>query len=72
MVFLVRSTDASTIARALQSFLKQKQLHLRKLIVKGYDGAVHLLGSEVEFIREFRPPLHMQFKSTFFLVTGFS
>ena len=35
MVLLARSTDAGTIAEALQSFLQQKQLDLRKLIVQG-------------------------------------
>ena len=34
----VRPTDAGTIAEALQSFLQQKQLDLRKLIGQGYDG----------------------------------
>ena len=38
LTVLVRSTDASTIAEALQS-LQQKQLDLRKLIGQGYDGA---------------------------------
>ena len=41
---LVCSTDAGIIAEVLQSFLEQKQPDLRKLIVQGYDGAVHLLG----------------------------
>ena len=35
MVLHVRSTDASTIAQALQSFLQQKQLDLRKSIGQG-------------------------------------
>ena len=43
-VLHVRSTDAGTIAEALQSFVQHKQLYLRKLIGQGYDGAVHLLG----------------------------
>ena len=38
-VLYVRSTDAGTIAEALQSFLQQKQLDLRKLIGQVYDGA---------------------------------
>ena len=32
-------TDVCTIAEALQSFLQQKQLDLKKLIGQGYDGA---------------------------------
>ena len=39
----VRSTDAGTIAEALQS-LQQKQLDLRKLIGLGYDGAATFAG----------------------------
>ena len=35
MVLHVHSTDADTIAEALQSFLQQKQLDLRKLIGQG-------------------------------------
>ena len=38
-VLHVRSTDAGTITEALQSFIQQKQLDLRKLIGQGYDGA---------------------------------
>ena len=34
-VFHVSSTDSSTIAEALQSFLQQKQLDLRKLTDQG-------------------------------------
>ena len=71
MVLLVRSTDANTFARALLSFLQQNQIDLRKLIVQGYDGAVQLLGREVEIVSEFRPPLLMQSTSTV-LVTGYS
>ena len=37
-VLHIRSTDAGTIAEALQSFLQKKQLDLRKLIGQGYDG----------------------------------
>ena len=44
MVLLVRSTDAGTIIEALQSFLQQKQLDLRKLIGQGYDGAATFAG----------------------------
>ena len=44
MVLHVCSTDAGTIAEALQSFLQQKQLDLRKLIVQGYDGAATFNG----------------------------
>ena len=43
-VLHVCSTDAGTIAEALQSFLQQKQLDLRKLIDQGYDGAVTFAG----------------------------
>ena len=43
MVLHVRSTDAGTIAEALQS-LQQKQLDLRKLIFQGYDGAATFNG----------------------------
>ena len=39
MVLHVRSTDAGTIAEALQSFLQQKLLDLRKLTGQGCDGA---------------------------------
>ena len=39
----VRSTNAGTIAEALQS-LQQKQLDLRKLFGQGYDGAATLAG----------------------------
>ena len=35
----VPSADAGTIAEALQSFIQQKQLDLRKLIGQEYDGA---------------------------------
>ena len=44
MVLHVRSTDAGTIAEALQSFLQQKQLDLRKLIGQGYDGLATFSG----------------------------
>ena len=71
MVLVVWSPDSSTLIGALLTFLQQKQLDLRKLTVQGYDGAVHLLGREVEFIREFRPTLLMQSTSTV-LVTGYS
>ena len=37
-----RFTVAYTIAEALQSFLQQKQLDLRKLISQGYYGAATL------------------------------
>ena len=40
----VRFTDACTIAKALQSFLQQKQLDLRKLICQGYDCAATFAG----------------------------
>ena len=43
-VLHVRSTDAVTIAEALQSLLQQKQLDLRKLIGQGYDGAATFAG----------------------------
>ena len=43
-LFLVCTTDAGTITEALQTFLQQKQIDLRQLIVHGYDGGVHLLG----------------------------
>ena len=38
------STDVGTIAEALQSFLQQEQLDLRKLIGQGYDGAATFAG----------------------------
>ena len=44
MVLHVRSTDAGTIKEALQSFLQEKQLDLRKLIGQGYDGAATFAG----------------------------
>ena len=40
----ITATDASSIAEALQSFLQQKQLDLRKLIGQGYDGAATFAG----------------------------
>ena len=40
----VHFTDACTIAEALQSFLQQKQLDLRKLVSQGYDGAATFAG----------------------------
>ena len=43
-VLHVRSTEAGVIAEALQSFLQQKQLDLRKLIVQEYDGAATFAG----------------------------
>ena len=43
MVLHVHSTDAGTIAEALQS-LQQKQHDLRKLIDQGYDGAAIFSG----------------------------
>ena len=43
-VLHVHSTDAGTIAEALQSFLKQKQPDARKLIGQGYDGAATFAG----------------------------
>ena len=43
-VLHVRSTDAGTMAEALQSFLQQKQLDLRKLIGQGCDGAATFAG----------------------------
>ena len=43
-VLHVPSTDAGTITEALQSFLQQKQLDLRKLIGQGYDGAATFAG----------------------------
>ena len=43
-VLQVRSTDAGTIAEALQSFLQQKQLDLKKMIGQGYDGAATFAG----------------------------
>ena len=45
-VLHVRSTDACTIAEALQSFLQQKQQDLRKLIGQGYDGAATYAGKK--------------------------
>ena len=44
MVPHIHSTDAGTIAEALQSFLQHKQLDLRKLIGQGYDGAAIFAG----------------------------
>ena len=43
MVHHVRSTDAGTVAEALQP-LQQKQLDIRKLIGQGYDGAATFAG----------------------------
>ena len=42
-VLHARSTDVN-ITEALQSFLQQKQLDLRKLIGQGYDGAATFAG----------------------------
>ena len=36
--------NAGTIAEAVQSFLQQKQLDLRKLMGQGYDGTVTFAG----------------------------
>ena len=44
MVLHVRSTDAGTIAEALQSFILQKQLDIKKLIGQGYNGAATFSG----------------------------
>ena len=44
MVLHVRSTDAGTIAEALESFILQKQLDIRKLIGQGYNGAATFAG----------------------------
>ena len=43
-VLHVRSTDAGTITEALQSFLQQKQLDVRKLTAKDMVVLLHLLG----------------------------
>ena len=43
-VLHVHSTDAGTIAEAVQSFLQQMQLDLRKLIGQGYDGVATSAG----------------------------
>ena len=43
-VLHVCSTDASSSTEALQSFLQQKQLDLRKLTGQGYDGAATFAG----------------------------
>ena len=43
-VLHVCSTDAGTVADALQSFLQHKQLDIRKLIVQGYDGDATFAG----------------------------
>ena len=43
-VLYVCSTDAGTIGEALQSFLQQKQLDLRKLTSQGYQGTVTFAG----------------------------
>ena len=48
MLLHVRSTAAGTITEALQSFLLQKQLDLRKLIGQGYDGAAIFAGNIIE------------------------
>ena len=53
-VLHICSTDAGTIAEALQSLY----LDLRKLIGQGYDGAATFAGKIVAFISEFRPPAH--------------
>ena len=44
MVLHICFTDADTMTEALQSFLQQKQLDLRKLIGQGYDGAATFAG----------------------------
>ena len=44
MVIQVCSTDAGAIAEALQFFLQQIRLDLRKLIGQGYDGAARFPG----------------------------
>ena len=44
MVLHVCFTDADTMTEALQSFLQQKQLDLRKVIGQGYDGAATFAG----------------------------
>ena len=43
----VHSTESGTIAEALQSFLQQKQLDLRKLIGQDMMVLLHLLGNGV-------------------------
>ena len=64
-VLHVRTTDASAIAKALQSFLQQKQLDVRKLIDQGYDSAATFAGKISGVHKdEFRPPLFMQSTST--------
>ena len=70
-VLHVCSTDAGTITEALQSFLQQKQLDLRKLIGQGYGGAATFAGKISGVHSQFRPPLLMQSTSTG-LVTGYS
>ena len=70
MVLHVHSTDAGTISEALQSFIQQKQLDLRKLLAKDMMMLLNMLG-RLEFINEFRPCLFMQ--STFtIVVTSYS
>ena len=44
MVLHVCSRDGGTIAEALQAFLQQKQLDLRKLVGSEYDGAATFAG----------------------------
>ena len=44
MVIYVHSKDAGTVGDALQSFLQQKQLDLRKLTSQGYQGVVTFAG----------------------------
>ena len=61
-VLHVHSTDADTIAEALQS-QQQKQLDLRKLIGQGYDGAASFAG-KISGVHSESRPLLMQSTST--------
>ena len=63
-VLHVRSTDAGTIAEALQSFLQQKLLDLRKLIGQGCDGPATFTGKISGVHKRIRSPLLMQSTST--------
>ena len=64
MVLHVHSPDSDTITEALQFFLQQKQVDLRKLTDKDMMVLLCLLGRKMEFVNEIRPPLLMQSTSS--------
>ena len=63
-VLCVRSKDAGTIAEALQSFLQQKQVDIRKLIGQRYDGTATFAGRISEVHKRIQTSLLMQSTST--------